>query len=200
MEDIFARIRAIQEGAILNEAEDNTYDIPDDQTNTDPEDSTDTEDSPDADETQPVTTDTMGDDDNDTQVDDLDGDTNDSDNVSSTDQSKPGEAISLTPSARAILMAKNFGKYRELHTSVSRLADDLTRMNTTKDQIREFINRAIVHATDLRDKLQDYIIYRYEGNSYEINYANFMNFIVEKRLIEEMIQQIHNQSYNDANK
>src|SRR5690606_25921590 len=100
---------------------------------------------------------------------------------------KPGETIQLDQTSRKILAYKNFRKYRSLRDTVSSMLSEISETPTTSDDNKQIVSVCIERLTDLLNKLNDYIIYRYQGNSYEVNYKNYMNFILEKKLIENIL-------------
>jgi hypothetical protein len=103
---------------------------------------------------------------------------------------KVGELLNIDPKARAILIYNNFERYRDLRDDTSRLISELSEFVPTNDDIRLVVNTTIEKGTDLVNKLTDYILYKYSDNSYEINYYNFMQFILEKRLLGELYANI----------
>jgi hypothetical protein len=102
----------------------------------------------------------------------------------------PGELISLDATSRKLLAFKNFRMYRELRDSVGDLVTNLTDTPTMTDNNRRVIDLCLTQAGALLIKLDDYILYRYVTYSYEINYKNFMAFIVEKALIQKILDEM----------
>jgi hypothetical protein len=113
-----------------------------------------------------------------------------SDNLTQDPQPKPGELLNLDPNTRAMLEYKNFSKFRDLKTAVTRMLTELSNLQTATDEIRDIIDKTIETSSDLSEKLNDYILYKYTNNSYEINYKNYMVFIVEKNLIDQLLYTI----------
>jgi len=105
-------------------------------------------------------------------------------------QPKPGEVLNIDPKTRAILAYKNFDRYRDLRDDTVRLITELSEFVPTNDEVRAVVGITIERSTDLVNKLNDYILYKYSDTSYEMNYYNFMQFIVEKRYLDELYDKI----------
>lgn len=144
---------------------DNSYDLDDD-------------DDSEGDADAPVTGDTVG---------DVDSSTDTGDQTS---QSLEGEVLNLTPKVRAILAFKNFDHYRELRDDVSGLITELSEFVPINDEIRSLVNVTIEKSTDLLNKLNDYILYKYNDTSFEVNYYNYMQFILEKRYLSQLYDNV----------
>lgn len=204
--DIFERLRLIAEGTLLTEADDDKYSL----SNTDAGEGGDNNQDTDP---EPATSDDLGDDnadadpttdeggDNQDGADGSDGDTNADGDPATSDTMDDGsdgapeetdnsKVLSLDASSRAILAYNNFYKYRELRDSATLLVNELSEFIPVKDYIRDGLNVAIQKATELQTKLNDYIIYKYESNSYETNYKNYTQFMVEFRLVQQMKNEI----------
>jgi len=206
MSSLLERLQRIKEGLVL-EADDK-YDIP-------KEEETDNDPPPGQGDDQPATSDDVDNedtsdnnqdddtDDNAYDMDDEGGDgTGDDDEGAETDDedspedssgnsSRPGEIIPLDEISRKLLVYKNFKTYRDMRDSVAALLNTLTEMPTSSDDNRQVMNLCISQSSQLLNKLNDYIMYKYQANSYEINYKNFMAFVLEKRLIEEILSKIN---------
>jgi len=129
-------------------------------------------------------------DDQDQSSEDTDSDSNEVDSEQQEPEVKEEKILDIDQNARAILAFKNFKKYRELRDDVNQIISELIELVPTDDQTRKYIMVAIEKGTDLVQKLNDYILYKYETNSYEINYKNFMNFLLEKHYLNELYQNI----------
>lgn len=116
--------------------------------------------------------------------------TNDGDQNSDS-TSKQGEVLAIDPDSRDILQYKNFIAYRQLRDSVKYKLTELAELPSFSTVDRQVIDLAINKLTDLLTKLNDYIIYKYKDISYEQNYINFTNFILEKNLIMSLVEQIN---------
>jgi hypothetical protein len=213
MSSIIEKLRLIREGVLL-EADDDKYDLPADSggTPTDPPtpddgttppadpgtDDPGTDDTATGDDTgdDPGAGDTSDDSGTDYGIDDSDSSTSDdgsgdqSDPVPQEATPLPGEMIPLDDTSRKLLAYKNFRTYRTFRDSVVSLLSELTETPTTSDDHKKAMSTCIEQATQLVDKLNDYILYRYQNNSYEVNYRNFMDFVVEKHLIEKILSQM----------
>lgn len=199
------KLRLIREGVIL-EADDK-YDLPDEDSTEDPSSNdTDTTDVSSSDTKYDAPEDEEGDDTaetdeeggeneegEDTEGENPDGEPSTSDDIDPSETPaedtgpKPGEIINLDSTSRKILAYKNFRKYRELRDDTAELISDLSETPSLSDLNRGVINLAIERGTKLLEKMNDYIAYRYNQNSYEVNYKNFMDFVIEKRLIQNIV-------------
>jgi hypothetical protein len=102
----------------------------------------------------------------------------------------PGETLNIDPKTRAILAFKNFERYKDLRDDSQRLISELSEFIPINDEVRAAVAVAIEKGTDLVNKLTDYIMYKYSDTSYELNYYNFMQFLLEKRYIGELYDAI----------
>lgn len=105
-----------------------------------------------------------------------------------------GAVLPLDEGTRKILAYKNFRKYRELEEDVTNLLSSMTDTPNFNSINSNVMETAIQKASELQTKLRDYILYRYTHTTYEINYKNFAEFIIEKRLIEDLYQTVINNS------
>jgi len=203
------QLRLLREGILL-EADDKKYDLPKDVDNQDPPpvddgDTSKTDDDvtpptdDDSDTKYDLTNDDQPTDDNnpDTITDESTTDDNSSDTTTdvSTDSAvedtpRQGEILSIDDRSRKILLYKNFQSYRKLRDSVENLLNELTQMTVISDNVRAIINMCIENTSALLEKLNDYIIYRYDTNTYEVNYKNFMDFVLEKRILTEILEKV----------
>jgi hypothetical protein len=219
MSNISDKLRLIMEGNLLLEAEEDKYDLDNntdnkDATPTDNQDSTSTDPTGDTgsdtgstdDSTSGTGDDTsgnydLGDDGSDDSGDDgpatsdnTTADDSTTDPAPTDTQPAVGEVLNIDPKTRAILAFKNFERYRDLRDDTNRLITELSEFIPLNDQIRDMSNVAIEKSTDLVNKLNDYILYKYNDTSYELNYYNFMQFILEKRYLTELYDKIINSS------
>lgn len=220
MRDIQERLRMILEGTILTEADDKYDMTTDDDTpatddtsadtgdastgdvsattsdDVDPDDATesgvpdDGSSSDDADTGDDSTGDGSDSADGAEASDDTDGDGEEDGETSEEDTTTPGEVLPIDDISRKLLAYRNFRKYRELRDSVSDMMTNLSAMPTMSDAARQIVKTCTEKAGELLNKLTDYIQFRYANTSYEINYQNFMQFVYEKRLIEQILNSI----------
>lgn len=210
--DVQKSLRMILEGSLILEADDDKYDLPEEQPNgddgqpssdatetdpsdpdpndpanddqTDVSDSTDEEGEADPTDDDASTSDDLG------GGDDEGGGMEDDDTMSDEDKQLPGELLPLNATSRAILSYRALRQYRSLKDSVANMISGISAIPTLSDEAREVIDICNSSSTKLSEKLTDYILYRYNANSYEVNYQNYMQFVLEKRTIEEMLNQI----------
>jgi len=109
---------------------------------------------------------------------------------SSPNQEKPGSLLNIDAKSRSILTFKNFERYRNLRDDTGRLINELSEFVPTSDEARQYLLIAVEKGNDLFKKLNDYILYKYIDNSYEVNYNNYMQFILEKRYLDELYRNI----------
>jgi len=216
--DIYKELRAIREGVILEA--DTKYDIPKDvdkppedipPDNKPPEDTPPAdkppEDTPPADkppeDTPPADTGDTPDNKYDI-PDTTEGDPTATDETPPEDQTETdantqpsvGNLFDIDDKSRKILNYKSFQNYRNLRDDVDNLLGTLTETVVVSSDIKAIINICIEKLSELLEKINDYIIYRYNDNSYEVNYKNYMEFLLEKRIIHQILEKINDNNMN----
>jgi hypothetical protein len=101
-----------------------------------------------------------------------------------------GELLPLDATSRAVLGYRALRQYRALKDSVGNMISGISSIPTLSDEAREIIDICNSASAKLSDKLTDYILYRYSTNSLEVNYQNYMQFVLEKRTIQQTLEQI----------
>jgi len=216
--DIYKELRAIREGVILEA--DTKYDIPKDvdkppedipPTDKPPEDTPPAdkppEDTPPADkppeDTPPADTGDTPDNKYDI-PDTTEGDPTATDETPPEDQTETdantqpsvGNLFDIDDKSRKILNYKSFQNYRNLRDDVDNLLGTLTETVVVSSDIKAIINICIEKLSELLEKINDYIIYRYNDNSYEVNYKNYMEFLLERYFIHQILEKINDNNMN----
>lgn len=214
MSSIKERLKMILEGNnILLEAEEDKYDLENEEdvaseeeqpatSDQEPEGDESAEDSPNQDDSEDdkyglEDEDDSGDQDDSSSTEPEAGEDSGGESSSISNEPKPGSLLNIDPKTRSILAFKNFDKYRDLRDDTSRLINELSEFVPTSDHVRHYLTIAIEKGSDLLEKLNDYILYKYTDNSYEINYHNFMQFLLEKRYLDELYKNIVEMSSKD---
>jgi len=110
-------------------------------------------------------------------------------NTSTTTDPEPkvGEVLNLTDLQRAVLQYRNYSKFRDLRDVVESRQAEIMTTPTSNEVQRELLDKAVGYYKDLMTKLDDYASFKYSNTSYEMNFKNYNDFILEKRSIDELV-------------